>query len=74
MSLSFEILQYIFAIGATDITDLIGNTLGGMIGIGIFYMCYKLFKNKTDFILNIVTFISTLLVIVLMSIVFIASY
>lgn len=32
-SLSFESLQYLFSIGASDITDLIGNTLGGLIGI-----------------------------------------
>lgn len=41
-SLIVEILQYIFAVGATDITDLIGNTLGGVIGIGIFYLLIKL--------------------------------
>lgn len=33
VSLSFESLQYIFAIGVTDITDLLGNTLGGVIGV-----------------------------------------
>ena len=45
-SLIVEILQYIFAVGATDITDLIGNTLGGVIGIGIFYLLIKLLKTK----------------------------
>lgn len=33
ISLSFESLQYLLSIGASDITDLIGNTLGGLIGI-----------------------------------------
>ena len=28
-SLAYETVQYIFAIGASDITDLIGNTAGG---------------------------------------------
>jgi glycopeptide antibiotics resistance protein len=32
-SLSVEIVQYVLAIGATDITDVIMNTLGGFIGL-----------------------------------------
>ena len=46
ISLSFEVLQFIFAIGASDITDLMGNTLGGIIGIGIFYILKKYLKLK----------------------------
>jgi glycopeptide antibiotics resistance protein len=33
VSLTAETIQYIFAIGATDITDVITNTLGGLTGI-----------------------------------------
>ena len=32
-SITAETIQYIFAIGATDITDVITNTLGGLTGI-----------------------------------------
>jgi glycopeptide antibiotics resistance protein len=32
-SLTAEILQYIFAIGASDITDVITNTFGGLVGL-----------------------------------------
>lgn len=32
-SLTAEVMQFIFAIGATDITDLITNTLGGFLGL-----------------------------------------
>jgi glycopeptide antibiotics resistance protein len=32
-SLTVEVLQYIFAIGASDITDVITNTFGGLIGL-----------------------------------------
>lgn len=32
-SLSAETIQYVFAIGATDITDLIANTGGGFLGL-----------------------------------------
>jgi glycopeptide antibiotics resistance protein len=33
VSIAAETIQYIFAIGATDITDVITNTMGGLIGI-----------------------------------------
>lgn len=36
VTLLYEVVQYIFAIGASDITDLLGNTLGGVIGIALF--------------------------------------
>jgi len=32
VSLAFEILQYVFSVGVSDITDLITNTAGGGIG------------------------------------------
>lgn len=33
VSLMAEIVQYIFAIGASDITDVVTNTVGGFIGL-----------------------------------------
>ncbi len=45
VSFIFEATQYILAIGATDITDLITNTLGGIIGIVISILLLKI-KNK----------------------------
>jgi glycopeptide antibiotics resistance protein len=35
-SLAVETIQYVFAIGSTDITDLIMNTLGGFIGLALY--------------------------------------
>ena len=35
-SLAFEVLQFVFAAGASDITDLLSNTLGGAIGLGLY--------------------------------------
>ena len=43
-SLAVEIIQYVLAIGAADITDLIMNTLGGFIGLS----AYALASKKTD--------------------------
>jgi glycopeptide antibiotics resistance protein len=59
VSLIYETLQYIFSIGMSDITDLLGNTLGGVIGIGLFSGASKIFKEKTIKIFNILALIGT---------------
>lgn len=46
-SLSIEVIQYIFALGSTDIDDLLLNTTGGFIGILIFQLLFKVFKDTT---------------------------
>ena len=58
-SLSFEILQFVFAIGRTDVTDLLCNTLGGIIGIGIYELLFKILKNRTNKVMNIVLLVLT---------------
>ncbi|GAA0696395.1 glycopeptide resistance protein VanZ1 [Paraclostridium ghonii] len=65
VSLSYEVLQYVFAVGGSDITDLIGNTLGGIIGIVIYFLISKLFKSnqKMNKVLNIIALILTILII-----------
>ena len=62
-SLSFEILQFIFAIGRTDVTDLLCNTLGGITGIGIYELLYKLLKNRTNKVMNIVFLVLTVCIL-----------
>lgn len=52
LSLLFEVIQYVFAIGATDITDLIANTAGGLAGIGLFYALRALFPKKYLAVVN----------------------
>lgn len=52
-SLVLEMLQYIFAAGASDITDLITNTTGGLIGIGIFGVFSLIWKEKAYQVANI---------------------
>ena len=65
VSLMYEVLQYCFAIGASDITDLLGNTLGGIIGIGIFAVCSKILGEKTVRILNILAAVGAAVVVLL---------
>jgi Glycopeptide antibiotics resistance protein len=45
-SLAAEIIQYALAIGVSDITDLIMNTLGGFIGLAAYAAVSKRTNNK----------------------------
>lgn len=51
-SLTFEVLQYVLAIGASDVTDVIGNTTGGIIGIGAYTFFAKFGKANIDKVIN----------------------
>lgn len=73
LSLFYEALQYIFAIGATDITDLISNTLGGCAGVLLFVLLEKLLKKNTLRILNIAAVLCTIVVIAFISLILIMS-
>lgn len=73
LSFVYETMQYIFAIGASDITDLIGNTLGGVIGIIIFALCSKVFKDKNYKILNILALSGTIIAVVFIGIIIIVN-
>lgn len=63
LTLFFEITQFIFAIGRADITDVLSNTLGGVIGIGIYALLFKLMNGKTNQILNVLAAVLTALAI-----------
>lgn len=73
--LSFESLQYIFAIGVTDITDLLGNTLGGIIGILFYLTIHQLFKckMKTNRFMNLFASLGTLSFVLIFGILLIAN-
>jgi len=61
ISFLIEVLQYIFGIGAFDITDLINNTFGGIIGLTIYTGIEKAFKNsvKAQKFVNILATVGT---------------
>ena len=54
ISLAFEILQFIFGLGGSDITDIINNTLGGVIGLLFAGFLNLVFKKKSVKIVNAV--------------------
>ncbi len=45
-SIAVEVIQYVFSLGITDIDDIMLNTLGGIIGVLIYGLLLKIFKNK----------------------------
>lgn len=56
-SLFFEVIQYVFAIGVSDITDVIANTLGGIAGAGIFFIFHKTCKENVYQVMNTISLV-----------------
>ena len=46
VSLIYEVLQYVLAIGRSDITDVIMNTVGGIVGLLIYSLLNKICRNE----------------------------
>jgi glycopeptide antibiotics resistance protein len=72
-SLAYESLQYILSIGASDITDLIGNTLGGISGVVLFWLLSKVLKDNTIKVINILALIGTVFMAGLLGMLVIAN-
>lgn len=64
-SFTAELIQYIFAIGATDITDLITNTFGGFLGLKLYSLSNKYIDNKK--LDKVITSFGTLLLVLFIS-------
>ena len=52
LSISYELIQLIFGIGATDITDVITNTAGGFLGMLLFLILGKIRKVRRLALIN----------------------
>lgn len=48
VSFAFEATQYVLAIGRSDITDVINNTLGGMLGVGLLALARRGATERAD--------------------------
>jgi glycopeptide antibiotics resistance protein len=68
----FEIIQFIFAIGRADITDVFSNTLGGIIGIGIYALLSKVLKGRTNKVINVLAAVFTILALLLVALLLIS--
>jgi len=67
LTVVFELTQFIFAIGRADVTDLISNTLGGLIGIGVYALLFRVLKDRTNKVVNILAAIFTILALSLVA-------
>lgn len=67
LSFTLETMQFIFSIGASDITDIITNTTGTIVGLFLYLILEKCLKDKTktNQILNILGMIGSVLFIFL---------
>jgi glycopeptide antibiotics resistance protein len=66
LSLTFEIIQFIFAIGATDITDVITNTVGGFLGLKLYGLSNKHMNQKKKKLDRVIIFVGILLLVLLL--------
>jgi glycopeptide antibiotics resistance protein len=67
-SLIVESVQFVLAIGTFDITDLMTNTTGGIIGLMLFKTIEKLFRSnlKAQKFINILSVTGTVVMILLL--------
>lgn len=59
ISLVYECLQFAFALGASDMTDLLSNTLGALIGLGVYAIFCHFCREKTPTVLNLLATIAS---------------
>ncbi|MGG3692982.1 glycopeptide resistance protein VanZ-A [Heyndrickxia ginsengihumi] len=64
LSLIIELFQFISAIGATDITDVITNTVGGFLGLELYVLSNKYINNKI--LDRVIIFVGILLLVLLL--------
>ncbi|WP_026574226.1 glycopeptide resistance protein VanZ-A [Bacillus sp. UNC438CL73TsuS30] len=64
LSLTFEFIQFIFAIGATDITDVITNAGGGFLGLKLYGLSNTYIHNKK--LDSVIIFVGILLLLLLL--------
>ena len=72
-SLLFEMIQYIFEIGASDITDMITNSLGGITGIMIAVMISKVSGKNWVRLINAVSLAGAVLLTLFITIIILAN-
>lgn len=63
LSLLYETLQYLFAIGRSDVTDLLANTLGGLVGVGLYALLALLLGEKTRPVLQTLALVGTVAIV-----------
>ncbi|MBO7404716.1 MAG: VanZ family protein [Clostridia bacterium] len=68
LSLFFEIVQFAFGIGAADVTDLLMNTAGALIGILVWRLLERVLRRRAVTVMNAVGIAAETLFISLLTI------
>jgi glycopeptide antibiotics resistance protein len=63
VSVVFEAIQYAFAIGRSDITDVIENAAGGIVGMAVYLLARRFLVTRANTVLNVVALVVTVLAI-----------
>jgi glycopeptide antibiotics resistance protein len=74
LSLAFEVIQWIFAIGASDITDVIGNTFGGILGVILFCFLGKISFKYRMAIVNLIGIVIEVIGVLLLALLWAVNY
>ena len=76
VSLLLEASQYVLSVGASDITDVITNTLGALIGVLFYNISIKLFKTeeKVKKIFEILALVVTIMFLLFVGTIIIANF
>ncbi|NWL86116.1 hypothetical protein DMN77_00700 [Paenibacillus sp. 79R4] len=56
-SFAFEVIQYVFALGSSDIDDILLNCAGGAIGVGVYKWLHKSTSSQNQFVMSLVGFL-----------------
>lgn len=51
-SLLLEVAQYVLAVGKSDLTDVLVNTAGGMLGIGLLALARRSLRRRTAIVMT----------------------
>ena len=68
LSLFFEIVQFAFGIGAADVTDLLMNTAGTLVGLLLYRLLERIVKRRAVTVMNAVGIAAETLFISLLTI------
>ena len=72
-SLLFEVIQYGLSVGASDITDVIMNSAGGLLGLGIAAGLKKLSEKHWVRVINILSLIGAVVLVTLVGILIVVN-
>jgi glycopeptide antibiotics resistance protein len=63
-SLVLEVAQYVLALGSSDVTDLVVNTVGGLAGIGLLALARRRLQARTATVITRICAIGTALALI----------